>query len=157
MNIIQKLRSLHSDITTSKNGVKIVDAWQLAERLALRMPVDLEEADRVFKEQDAAGLLAMIDKLEKPAEKPQQALPEFHHDDLAAAMRAFKKRLKLARLSDESRLGNRYTTGGRHSKIDAIEPPTEFDPLIWKVLARDGKLKDTGGGFYQLGTESGKP
>ncbi len=63
-------------------------------------------------------------------------------------MRAYTKRLKLARLADESRLGNRYTTGGRKSAIDAIIPPEEFPPEVWKALALAGKLRDTGGGFY---------
>ncbi|MEL6497941.1 MAG: hypothetical protein AAGJ54_10210 [Planctomycetota bacterium] len=150
MNLTQKLRQLHADIAEAKDGFKIVDAWALAERLTLRLPVDLEDASRVFKEKDAAGLLAIIDRLENPPKKEEVKLPEFDHDDLAAAMRAFKNRLKVIRLNDESKLGGRYTSGGRKSKADAIEPPSGFDPLIWKVLARDGRLIDTGGGFYSL-------
>lgn len=151
VNVTQKLRQLHADIAAAKDGFKIADAWTLAERLTLRLPVDLDEASRVFKDKDADGLLAIIDRLENP-QKPAEAapLPDFHHDDLAAAMRAFKKRLKIVRLNDESKLGGRYTSGGRTSKVDAIEPPGDFDPLIWKALARDGKLTDTGGGFYAL-------
>ncbi|MEL7484458.1 MAG: hypothetical protein AAFN41_08900 [Planctomycetota bacterium] len=150
MNLTQKLRQLHADIADARDGFKIVDAWALAERLTLRLPVDLDEATRVFKEKDADGLLAIIDRLENPPKKEEVELPEFHHDDLAAAMRAFKKRLKVIRLNDESKLGGRYTSGGRTSKVDAIEPPDGFDDAIWKVLARDGRLIDTGGGFYQL-------
>jgi hypothetical protein len=157
MNITQKLRQLHADIAAAKDGFKIVDAWALAERLVLRLPVNLERASRVFRERDAAGLLSLIESLETPQSPKQVAIPEFSHDDLTAALRAFKHRLKLARLNDESRLGGRYTSGGRSSKIDAIEPPGEFDPLIWKALARDGHLRDTGGGFYALrGGEKGK-
>ncbi len=150
MNATQKLRQLHGDIVAAKDGFKIVDAWALAERLTLRLPVDLDEAHRVFAQKDAAGLLAIIDRLEHPAKKQESELPAFHHDDLAAALRAFKKRLKIIRLNDESKLGGRYTSGGRSSKVDAIEPPGEFDPLIWRVLAREGKLTDTGGGLYAL-------
>ncbi|MEO0629327.1 MAG: hypothetical protein AAFY46_01195 [Planctomycetota bacterium] len=150
MNLTQKLRQLHADIADARDGFKIVDAWALAERLTLRLPVDLDEATRVFKEKDADGLLAIIDRLENPPKKEEVELPEFHHDDLAAAMRAFKKRLKVIRLNDESKLGGRYTSGGRTSKVDAIQPPDGFDDAIWKVLARDGRLIDTGGGFYQL-------
>ena len=149
MNITQKLRQLHADIVAAKDGFKIVDAWAMAERLLLRLPVDLNEASRVLQAKDAEGLLALIEGLESPPRPAASApLPEFHHDDLAAAMRAFKKRLKLVRLNEESKLGGRYTSGGRTSKADAIEPPSGFDPLIWKALARDGKLTDTGGGFY---------
>lgn len=153
MNITQKLRQLHTDIAAAKDGFKIVDAWALAERLVLRFPVDLDAAARVFKDKDAAGLLSLIERIERPPTRPAGPLPEFSHDDLAAALRAFKHRLKVVRLNDESRLGGRYTSGGRASKIDAIEPPGEFDPAVWRVLARDGLLRDTGGGFYALPTE----
>ena len=150
MNILQKLRQLHTDITAANDGFKVVDAWELAERLLLRHPVDLEEAARVFKEKDAAGLGALIDKLENPQPKAEQDLPEYTRDELAHAMKVFRKRLKLMRLSDESRLGGRYTSGGRASNIDAIEPPDELPREIWKVLARQGQLKDTGKGFFAL-------
>ena len=156
MNALQKLRQLHTDITASGDGLKIVDAWTLAGRLLMRMPVEAGELDRVLTEKDAAGLGAILDRLEHPDAEPQEALPEFSHDDKAAAMKAFRKRLKIMRLSDESRLGGRYTSGGRTSNIDAIEPPDGFKAELWKVLARDGELKDTGGGFYSLGKEPPK-
>lgn len=149
MNILQKLRQLHGDIVNSGNGLKIVDAWTLAERLIGRVPADAGEVRRVFAEKDAAGLLALIDSAEAPP-APKQQGPAVDPDTQAAALRAFKKRLKVMRLSDESRLGGRYTSGGRQSGIDAIEPPEGFEPAVWKALARAGKLRDTGQGFYAL-------
>ncbi|MEL6739059.1 MAG: hypothetical protein AAFP26_00210, partial [Planctomycetota bacterium] len=112
------------------------------------------EVARACKEHDADALLAIIDRLEnppppKPAVEPGVA-ERFSHDDRLAAMRAFKKRLKLLRLNDESRLGGRYTSGGKQSKIDAIEPPTSHPREMWKLLAVEGKLVDTGDGFYML-------
>lgn len=147
MNVIQKLRALHTDIAAAQERLKIVDAWALAERLALRLPVNLDEAQRVFAEKDAEGLNALIAKLEDPP-KPAESLPDYTEAELTHALKAFRKRLKVQRLADESRLGGRYTSGGRQSNIDAITPPEDFPPEIWKVLARDGKLKDTGQGFY---------
>ena len=43
--------------------------------------------------------------------------------ELKNALKAFKKRLKLARLDDESRLGGRYTSSGGQSGIIGIFPP----------------------------------
>ena len=151
MNLVQKLRSLHDDIAARvAKGVDplgLVDDWALAERLLLRMPVDLDEADRVFKARDLAGLDVLIARLEAPPK--QEELPEFPQPELDHALKLFRKRLKLQRLADESRLGGRYTSGGRSSKLDAITPPEDVeDPRIWKVLVRAGKLKDAGQGFY---------
>ncbi len=151
MNVIQKLRQLHGEIVAAKDGFKVVDAWALAERLLLRLPVDLDAVSRAINEKDAAALDAIIHRLECPrAPAPSTGSGAFSEDDKAAAMRAFKKRLKVMRLSDESRLGGRYTSGGRSSKIDAIEPPDAFPPAMWKALAEAGQLKYTGQGFYAL-------
>ncbi len=150
MNLTQKLRQLHSDIAQAKDGFKIVDAWAMADRLLSRMPIDQARLKEIIADKDADGLDDLIDQLENPPEAKSQPLPTFSDGDLDAAMRAFKKRLKITILSDESRLGGRYTTGGRTSKIDAIEPPTGFDSKIWKALSRAGRLTDTGGGFYSM-------
>jgi hypothetical protein len=72
-------------------------------------------------------------------------------ETLKSALKAFRKRLKLMRLDDESKLGGgRPTTGGRRSQIMAIIPPNQFRPETWQELAKQGKLKHTGGGFYEL-------
>ena len=63
-------------------------------------------------------------------------------------MHAFRKRLKLARLNDESKLGGRYTSGGKRSGIDAVQPPGEYPDRVWKALVQAGRLVDAGGGFY---------
>jgi hypothetical protein len=68
---------------------------------------------------------------------------------LKAALKAFKKRLKLTRLDDESRLGgHRPTSAGRTSGVVGIVPPREFPREVWEELARQGKIRDAGGGFY---------
>jgi hypothetical protein len=73
-------------------------------------------------------------------------------DVLKHALAAFKKRLKLTKLDDESRLGvgKRVTTGGRKSAVVAIIPPTQYPRAVWDELASQGKLKRSGSGFYEL-------
>lgn len=148
MNALEKLRETTDAITTTADPMKIMDQWTLAGRLLSRFPVDKAEADRVLRERDAAGLDALVYALEHPTPKHVEPTVEVSDDEMAHALKAFRKRLKVLRLADESKLGGRYTSGGRKSKIDAIEPPSEFSPEVWKALARAGKLKDTGGGFY---------
>lgn len=72
-------------------------------------------------------------------------------ETLKSALKAFRKRIKLMRLDAESKLGAaRPMTSGKKSGIDAIQPPSQFPREVWQELARQGKLKDTGGGFYAL-------
>lgn len=66
-------------------------------------------------------------------------------------MSAFRKRLKLTILDQESKLGGgRPVTSGKKSGITGIIPPNQFRREIWKELAARKQLKDMGGGFYTL-------
>lgn len=162
MNAVQKLREVTDTIRTPTDGVKIVDAWTLAGRLLGRMPVDQSEAARVLKEKDADGLDALVRSLENPAAAkppadaatPDEPGPAISEETLRAAMKAYRKRLKLGRLADESRLTGHKLTKGEASHIDAIIPPTDFPPPVWRELARRGLLEHTGGGFYGLGPKA---
>jgi hypothetical protein len=74
-------------------------------------------------------------------------------EELKAAFKAFKKRLKLTRLEDESKLSRRPTTTGQGSGIFAIQPPNQFSDAVWEELARQGKIKKTEPGMYELVVE----
>ncbi len=77
--------------------------------------------------------------------------PGFDPVQLKSAFTVFKKRFKVTILDDESRLGGgRPTTTGRKSGVAGIVPPNEFPPEVWKELARQGRIKDKGGGFYSM-------
>jgi len=73
-------------------------------------------------------------------------------DELKHALKAFKKRLKLTRLDNESKLGYGPMTKGsqKNSGIVGITPPSQFPPAVWEELARIGKLKYLGQGLYEL-------
>ncbi|MEK6702940.1 MAG: hypothetical protein AABZ53_11795 [Planctomycetota bacterium] len=82
---------------------------------------------------------------------PSQAKPVPSEDDLKRALSAFKKRIKLMILDQESHLGGgRPMTAGRKSEIQGIVPPNQFPREVWKELAARKQLKDMGGGFYAL-------
>jgi hypothetical protein len=70
-------------------------------------------------------------------------------EELKKALKAFKKRMKITRLDDESRLGHSPLTGGG-GRIVAIQPPSGFGREIWEELADKGFLKRDSGGFYEL-------
>ena len=70
-------------------------------------------------------------------------------EELKKALKAFRKRLKLTQLDDDSKLGHSPLTGAR-SKVVAIQPPAGFGREIWEELAEKGFLKRDGKGFYEL-------
>ena len=78
---------------------------------------------------------------------------EFDPAQLKNAMKHFKKRLKMARLDDESRLGHGATSSGGRSGIVAIIPPTLYPQEVWDELARQGRLRRAGQGLVELGDQ----
>jgi len=83
-----------------------------------------------------------------PSDAPQPPAPT--PKELKAAMKAFKKRLKLTCLDDQSRIGVGPMSSGRQSGIVGITPPDQFPPAVWEELARLGKLKKVSSGLYEL-------
>jgi hypothetical protein len=70
-------------------------------------------------------------------------------DELKKALKAFKKRLKLTQLEEDSRLGHSPLTGAK-SQILSIQPPSGFGREIWEELAEGGYLSRDGVGFYTI-------
>lgn len=151
MDLMQKVRQLTDSIIEAKDPLKVQEDWDVLARLLGRLPVDATTADAICRSRDAEALDAMITELEHPEPvAPPEPGREVSKDEKVSAMRAFRKRLKLARLADESKLGGHKLSGGRKSNIDAIMPPSQFPREVWKSLAADGQLEDVGQGFYQL-------
>ena len=73
-------------------------------------------------------------------------------DEIRKALKAFKKRLKLARLDDESSLGGGPMSGGKSSSIVAVMAPNQYPKAVWDELVAQGRLKYAGQGLYQLPT-----
>lgn len=84
---------------------------------------------------------------DQPNEQPASA---FDPEELRKALKAFKKRLKLARLEDESRLGHGPMSKGGRSEIVAVMPPNQYPRAMWDELVRQGKLRSAGHGLYEL-------
>lgn len=69
---------------------------------------------------------------------------------LHAALKAFKKRIKAVRLDDESRLGGHGLSSGRQSGIFGISPPNSHPREVWEELVRQGRLRKSRDGLYEL-------
>ncbi len=73
-------------------------------------------------------------------------------EELKKALKAFRKRLKLTRLDEESKLSKSPLSKGP-SSIVAISPPNQFPQAVWDELVRQGKLKKMAEGTYGLTQE----
>lgn len=96
----------------------------------------------------------MTESADKPSDPNDEAaapVPEGpSKEELKLALKAFRKRLRLTRLDDESRMGYGPTSSGQNSGIVAITPPNQFPQAVWDELARQGKIKRDGGKLYSL-------
>jgi hypothetical protein len=67
-----------------------------------------------------------------------------------SAYLAFKKRWKLTRLDQESRIGRGPMSSGQKSTIIGIEPPHQYPAAVWELLVQQGKLKRAGRDQYAM-------
>jgi hypothetical protein len=69
---------------------------------------------------------------------------------IKSAYNAFKKRWKLTRLDQESRIGRGPMSSGQRSTIVGIQPPNQYPDAVWEALVKQGKLKHAGRGQYAM-------
>jgi hypothetical protein len=70
-------------------------------------------------------------------------------EELRKAFKAFKKKMKLTQLEEDSRLGHSPLTGAK-TEIVSIQPPSGFGREIWEELADKGYLVRDGVGFFTV-------
>jgi hypothetical protein len=87
---------------------------------------------------------------EPAPESASPAEPVLTPELLKSAYNAFKKRWKLTRLDQESRIGRGPMSSGQKSTIAGIVPPDQFPRAVWEKLVEQGRLKRAGTGFYAL-------
>lgn len=99
------------------------------------------------------GLISPVGDAEAPKVVTQSAdagaLNVATPDTLKAAFKAFKKRLKITQLDNDSRVGRSPLTGGR-STVVSISPPNQYPTAVWDALVKEGKLRYAGQGMYEL-------
>ena len=65
-------------------------------------------------------------------------------------MKALKKRLKVVRLDDESRLGRDPMSKGGKSSISGVKPPEQYPAEVWNALEQKGRIRGIGHGLYEV-------
>lgn len=81
----------------------------------------------------------------------------FTKETLQRAMKALKKRLKLTRLDDESKLGHDPMSKGGRSGVVAVLPPTQYPREVWLALEQKGRIKGDRHGLYEILDQPSNP
>jgi len=126
--------------------------WKQVYRLLQQTDLPAARVTYIVGMRDVDGLAGLIDQLREPAPAmpPPADVPDA--ETCKRAMRAFRKRLALIRLDDESKISSRspLSKGADRAVTNAIIPPNEWPEAVWQELARQGKLVHIGRGFYEL-------
>lgn len=128
--------------------------WGAVHKALLKAKVDAKALLPIVGGRDIATLDALVRWLAGEAVEVAPAArteaPTVDPEVQRSAMRAFRKRLRFARLDAESRLGVGPMSTGKRHEIDAIIPPREYPVAVWEALVAAGRLRREGGGFYAL-------
>ena len=128
---------------------RATDEWKQAYRLLQKTPLPAAHVANVVGMRDAEGLGELLDELQRPA--VAVPLPDAPGKEVCVkALQAFRKRLELTVLDEESKLGRNPLTKGAKSSIAGIVPPSGWPVSVWQELVRQGKLRYVGHGFYDL-------
>ncbi|MCC7409384.1 MAG: hypothetical protein IT442_15075 [Phycisphaeraceae bacterium] len=176
---MQKLGELVSDLYVTTSAGATAKLWKSVKTALANTPADPARVTKILATGDITALAQLVNELAaakpSPATRPSaqtapaQAAPPPPapssdaskteaaaspsggptEQDLKMAFGAFKKRLKLTRLDEESKL-RRHPTTGRSESVLAITPPSQFPQSCWEALVRQGRLKYAGNGMYSL-------
>jgi hypothetical protein len=141
-----KLEAILKGIKGYPDPRRATREWTQAYKLLQKTDLIKASVDGVVGMRDVGGLDALIRELKEPppADRPG--------DDVChEALKAFRKRLELAILDEESKLGHSPLTKGKDAtRITAIVPPKDWPEKVWKELARRCELRYVGHGLYEL-------
>ena len=124
--------------------------WKQIYRLLQDTPLPSAHVTHVVGMRDVPGLTEMIAQLRDPAADLASDTDTPDAETCKHALKAFRKRLALTVLDEESKLGRSPLTKGSGASVAQITPPVEYPEAVWQELVRQGKLDYKGHGFYGL-------
>ena len=147
---VSQLEKLRMAIEGYDDPRRASGEWKQVYKLLTKTELASDRVTHIVGMREVAQLAELIDELRNPITEspPQGELPS--RETCRRALRAFRKRLALTRLDEESRIGGHSAlTSGADPRMSAIVPPTEWPDCVWQELVRQGKLRYVGHGFYQ--------
>lgn len=179
--MLEQARKLLESVSAAPNAPESGPSWKSLHALLKKAPYDQMRLARFIATRDVAEMRKVLEAVAKaPPPAPRGSYNQTNPDgtpvprpapppliqiraekptsqQLKTALAAFKKRLKLTKLDQESRIsGHSPLSGGAKSGIVAILPPNLYPRNYWEELEKQGQIRNTGGGFYEL-VEKAKP
>ena len=146
---LAKLDELLAAIRAYDDPRRAAGEWKQVYRLLQKTELPAARVAGVVGMRDVAELAGLFDELQSPA--VAAALPDAPSvDSCRKALHAFRQRLSLTVLDEESKLGRNPLTKGAKSSVAGIVPPREWPEPVWQELVRQGELRYTGHGCYEL-------
>lgn len=141
--LVPLLREL---VAAARAGAPAEQDWRDAAAVFAAQAWDDAEVASALARREASVLERRLREWESGA----QAYPPSDRAILKRALKAFRKRLKLQQLDEESGLGGGPFSGGRRSRLVAIRPPDGYSVEVWRELEVRGHLRHDGHGCYEL-------
>lgn len=179
---LQNIAEIASDLFLCEQPGKAARLWDRAAKALAHTDADDAQVQKIVADRDIAALSRLVNHLTAPdrgrpapatpggdapappaptppAASASAATPNTPPDAqvLRGALKAFRKRLKLTRLDEDSKLGVGPLSSGRRSGVVAIAPPSQFPAEVWEALVQQGRLKRAGRGFYALSEDKNAP
>ena len=147
---VTKLDELMTAIRGYADPRGAADEWKQAYKLLQKTDLPSGRVTGVVGMRDLVRLGELIDQLRAPA-AAAAATDAPSAETCRRAMRAFRRRLALTRLDDESQISSHSPLSkGAESHVAAVVPPSEWPESVWEELVRQGKLRYIGHGIYEL-------
>ena len=148
---VTKLDELMTAIRGYDDPRRAGGEWKQVYKLLQKTDLPTDRMTHIVGMRDVARLTELIDQLRSPAAASAPPHADAPSADICRrAMRAFRKRLALTRLDEESKISSHSALSkGADSRMTAIVPPTDWPESVWRELVRQGKLRYVGDGFYQ--------
>ena len=144
---LTKLDELMAAIGRYDDPRRAASEWKQVYKLLQGTGLPSGRVTAVVGMRDVPGLAALIDQLRAPqTTAPADSLSK---GTCRKALQAFRKRLSLTVLDEDSALGRGPLSKGGGASA-AIIPPREWSESVWRELVRQGKLRDIGHGLYEL-------
>ena len=147
--LINRMRNIAGRIAAASNSDDADEGWvEMEATLAQAGADETEEIALPVLEQSLEQVHALLDGWEAGT----AALSEWDKAVLKRALKAYRKRLKLMRLDDESSSSRNPLSRGEESTILGVRPPEQYAEEIWQFLVLQGRLRDVGNGLLELAT-----